>query len=356
MHFYESSIITTKDGLHCQVYGNEHPLNSIVVKPKYIPTDKIESDALQFRFISGRRMNRLNLWADKEELRRYIELFKENYPDYILNSDMHIQNHLFFSVPINKIERIYFPKRGFSELMKIDISHLDNHLRSVKQFGELIMESGLKTEDIGITYSSLMGHYLSEISDINIVIYGVKNYWNLMDFFKNAAHPLLKWKTGEQWLDFYKKRNRSNIYNENEFLKVKIRKKSEGYFNNKLFVIFCAENEDESWFKWGKEKYNGLGDVKITAEIDDNFNSVTRPGMYKIKNSSVLEGKNVDIKQIVFYSRDYAMLAYPGEKIEASGVLEEVITPNNRFYRLVIGYFDSYISERRGKEYIKVIG
>ena len=40
MHFYESSTITTKDGLHCQVYGNEHPDGRILVKPKYIPTNK----------------------------------------------------------------------------------------------------------------------------------------------------------------------------------------------------------------------------------------------------------------------------------------------------------------------------
>ena len=50
------------------------------------------------------------------------------------------------------------------------------------------------------------------------------------------------------------------------------------------------------------------------------------------------------------------MIAKPGEKIEASGVLEEVKSKDNGlYYRIVIGYFDSYISERREGEYIKVI-
>ena len=109
-HFYESSVITTKDGLQCQVYGNDHPFDSILVKPKYIPTDKIESSSLQYRFISGRKMNRLNLWSDKEALKNYLGSFKQNYPQYVLQSQIHQGNRLFFAVPINQIERIFFPR------------------------------------------------------------------------------------------------------------------------------------------------------------------------------------------------------------------------------------------------------
>ena len=74
MHFYESSIITSIEGIQCQVYGNEHPTGIILIKPKYIPTDKIESKFMQLRFIHGRKMNRLNLWIEKNELKRYLEV------------------------------------------------------------------------------------------------------------------------------------------------------------------------------------------------------------------------------------------------------------------------------------------
>ena len=50
------------------------------------------------------------------------------------------------------------------------------------------------------------------------------------------------------------------------------------------------------------------------------------------------------------------MLAYKGEKIEVSGVVEEVRNKGGEKYnRVVIGYFDSYLDERRDNEYIKVI-
>ena len=68
------------------------------------------------------------------------------------------------------------------------------------------------------------------------------------------------------------------------------------------------------------------------------------------------EGKDLEISKVVFYSRDYCMLAYPDEKIEASGVVEEVTkNTGEKYYRIVIGYFDSYLSERMDSEYIKMI-
>jgi len=49
------------------------------------------------------------------------------------------------------------------------------------------------------------------------------------------------------------------------------------------------------------------------------------------------------------------MLAYPDEKIEASGTVEEVtLISGEKYYRLVIGYFDSYLNGRRDNEYIKI--
>jgi len=361
-HFYESSIITTKDGLHCQVYGNEHPFDSVLVKPKYIPTDKIECSSLQYRFLFGRKMNRLNLWSEKENLKKYISSFKQNYPHYIYSSSMHTQkqDRLFFSVPINNIERIYFPRKGLSELMKMPLNSLDEHLKLVYEFVNFLLKSGLRKKDLGVTYSTLIGHYSPKISDINIVIYGKEQFWKVMNFLKTAQHPLLRWKTEQEWLQFHRRRSRYSSFEKEQFIELMSRKKSEGYFGVTLFVLFAAEKEEETWFKWDQEKYTTLGLTTIKAKIKDNFDSVVRPGRYTLTESQPIEEKTIKndiiINQIVFYSRDYCMLAFPGEEIQARGVLEKVETSDKKvYYRLVIGYFDSYLNERREQEYIKVI-
>lgn len=359
MHIHESSIITTKDGLYCQVYGNQHPEDRILVKPKYIPTDKISSQALPYRFLAGKKMNRLDLWSDKKELKMYINNFCKVYGEYIFESPVHDKSPLFFAVPIDKIEKIYSPKTGLAELMSMPEKHLDEHLKTVVSFVSFLLKSGLSLNDLGITYSTLMGHYFSNKSDINIVVYGKEKFWNLMGFLEKNNHENLRWKTYEEWENFYSKRNRSAIHEKKVYLKNMHRKKSEGFFNENLFVIFGVENEDEVWFKWGEEKYKKVGLGKFTGTIEGNKDSIVRPGRYTLSESQFIEGdencKNIKISTIVFYSRDYSMLAFPKEKIEASGVVEEV-TKNSgeKYYRLVIGYFDSYINGEGDNEYIRI--
>lgn len=361
MHFYESSIITTREGMHCQVYSNQHPDGRILTKPKYIPTDKVHSDFLPYRFISGRKMNRLDLWIDKHNLKNYIESFKKAYPGYIFKSPVHDKSPLFFAVRKKDIERIYSPRIGLSELMSMPDKDLDGHLKIVVELVSFLLKSNLKLEDLGVTYSTLMGHYSANVSDINIVVYGKENFWKLMDFLEKSRHDDLRWKTYEEWEEFYKKRNRHAIHKKEIYIKNMHRKKSEGFFKKILFIMFAVEKEDEAWSKWGNEKYKKVGEAKFEAVVEDNYDSVVRPGCYKISSSKFISGdnscKNIEISRVVFHSRDYCMLANPKEKIEASGIVEQVIPKSGeKYYRLVIGYFDSYLSERRDNEYIRIIG
>ena len=59
-----------------------------------------------------------------------------------------------------------------------------------------------------------MGHYFSNISDINIVVYGKQHFWTLMKYLETAEHPLLRWKSREDWLKFRHGRNRFSIFSE----------------------------------------------------------------------------------------------------------------------------------------------
>ena len=360
MHFYESSIITTKDGLHCKVYGNQHPDGRILIKPKYIPTDRISSDSLPYRFISGRKMNRLNLWIDQDKLKQYIDDFTKAYPDYVFRSPLYDKSPLFFVVPKEKIERAYSPAEGLYDLMSIPEKDLDVHLKTVVGLVKFLLQSSLELTDLGITYSTLMGHYSPYRSDINIVVYGKDKFWKLMGFMEKNNHPDLRWKTYEEWEAFYKKRNRHIVHKKENYIENMHRKRSEGFFRNTLFVIFAVEKEDEAWFKWGKEKYKRIGIAKFRGIVKDNKSSVVRPGCYIISDSKFIGGdeicKNLQISRVVFYSRDYCMLAYPDEEIEASGVVEEVTQEDGKkYYRVVIGYFGSYLNQRRDNEYIKLV-
>jgi len=105
-----------------------------------------------------------------------------------------------------------------------------------------------------------------------------------------------------------------------------------------------------------------LGLATIKGTVTNHFNSIVRPACYDINEGEFIEtennqiDKNIPIKKIVTYSVPFMHQALSGEGIKACGLLE-LVTPSSgdKYYRVVIGYFDAYVSDRREKEYIKAM-
>jgi len=351
VYFPESVIITSKAGIQFKSFSNEHPEGFIIAKPKYIPVKYVFSDKMQFRNLFHKQVNRLDMWSDKKELKYYLQAVKENYPKYFYKSDVH--KNWFFAVPKEEIKQVFDPKEGLKSLVSNEKK--DGHIKKVLDFVDLILKSGVSIENFGVTFSTLVGHYDPKYSDINIVVYGKKNSWKVIDYLKRVKDSRLKWKSKEEWESYRRKRNRFNVFSKEEFLEQMSRKKTEGFFEDTLFVLFSVPKENENWIRWGEEIYEPLGICEVEGIVIDNSDSLFRPGRYVIKNSKVLSGEEKKIKEVVFYSRDYVMQVFKNEKIRACGMLERAknLKTGNEHYRIVVDYPDSYLNDRRDKEYIK---
>ena len=363
-HFYESTLIDTTDGFQCKTYANEHPDGFIIVKPKYIPADAIKGDGLKYRFLFEKCLVRFNLFARKAELQKYVQQFRATFPDYIYDSPIH--SNWFFVVPRNKIKTVHDGRSGLRELLKVPLRDCDDYLVLVRELVDFLMKSGVSSESLGIMHSTLMGNYTLGKSDIDIIIYGKDNGWKILDYMNTASHPKLKWKTDEEWATYYKehKTSESSHFTEKEYVQQMKRKKYEGTFGGTVFTLFTVEEPHETWFKWGDEKYEPLGTATIQAAVTNHYNSHVRPGFYEVESTEMLEydgnalNKSIQLKKVVTYSIPFVQQALKGETIKACGLLE-LVTPKNTehkpYYRLVVGYFDAYVSDRREKEFIKVI-
>jgi predicted nucleotidyltransferase len=360
MHFYESTLIDTVDGLQCKSYANEHPPGYIIVKPKYIPKDAIEGEGLRYRFLFEKCLVRFNLFTEKEKLRNYVEQFRKTFPDYIYHSKIH--KNWFFAVPREKIKAIHDCRKGLQELLKVPKKDLDKYLGLVVELVGFLCKSGIRAKDLGITHSTLLGNYTPGKSDIDIVIYGKKNGWEILDYLKSAKHPLLRWKSDEEWAQYYKehKTAESSHFTEEEYVKHMARKRYEGTFGGNVFTLFTVEEPNETWFKWGEETYEPLGIATIKGKVTDHYNSHVRPGFYEIASGELIEApparidKRIPIKRVVTYSIPFVQQAVTGETITACGLLELVRRKKGKpYYRIVVGYFDAYTTERREKEFIK---
>src|SRR3989344_5770572 len=150
MHYHESRVLMSKDGLQVKTYANEHPPGKIIVKPKYIPTDKIKCEDFQQRVLNNVPVNRLNVWIDQ------------------------------------------------------------------KKFGK-------------------------------------KNYMQVIEYLKSIKnHKYLRWKTKQEWIDYYNTYNQGLNFSQEEFIWHVSRKCSDGFFGDKTVLsLFGVEEHNEVAIKWG---------------------------------------------------------------------------------------------------------
>ena len=156
-HFYESILVDTVDGFQCKSYSNEHREGYIIVKPKYIPKNFLDGKGLKYRFLFEKCLVRFNLFAEKEKLQDYVNQFRKKFPDYIY--DCKDTQNWFFVVPKEKIKTVHDSRKGLQELMSVPREDLDEYLMVARELVEFLTKSGVKSNELGITNSTLLGNY-----------------------------------------------------------------------------------------------------------------------------------------------------------------------------------------------------
>ncbi len=355
-HLYEGTLINTKDGIQFKAYANSHPDGFFIARPKYIPQDKIGSEGFHSRFLFEKAMTRYHPFGTKKTMEQYLRAFRKAYPEYIYRSAVHKRE--FFAVPEKNIEKIHDSKTGLRELLRIPPKDLDGYLSLVRELVLFLEKSGVSRNNMGITNSTLLGNYTFGRSDIDIMVFGKKNGWKIFNFLENHTHPLIRWKSKKEWQEYYRDHKIGGAFTEKDFIFHNSRKRNEGIFGKHVFTIFCAEEKNELWSPWGKERYEPLGEAVVRATVADNYNSIVRPGAYAIQNAKIISGAreniDADVKEIVTYNLSLLHQAKKGERIEAAGFLEKVISGKNKTHcRLVIGYQSPSAENNEG--YIKVI-
>ena len=361
VHFYESTLVDTVDGFQCKSYSNQHPKGYIIVKPKYIPSNALKGEGLKYRFLFEKCMVRFNLFAKKEKLINYVERFRKKFPDYIY--DCPVTKNWYFVVPRNKIKKVHDGRKGLQEFLKVPKRDLDEYLTLVSELIEFLKKSGVDYKNLGIMHSTLLGNYTPGTSDIDIIIYGKDNGWKILDYLKTAKHEKLHWKTDKEWAEYYQehKTSESSHFTEEEYVKHMRRKRYEGMFGGTVFTLFTVEEPNETWFEWDEQKIDPIGTATIKGKVTDDYNSLVRPGYYEITDGEIIDKEDnikidseIPIKKVVTFSIPFVQQALKGEEITACGLLELVTSKNKeKYYRIVVGYFDAYVSDRREKEFIK---
>jgi len=320
----DGDIFVTKEGFVFYVFGYEHPENRVLSFLKYIPSQLKQYFPIRFLGQKWKLGNLELIRSEKlytaQNYQKLLETFRSRFPQYVYFCPFRGKDVI--SVPLGLVERVHVPKdclQGlFERKRKDDLQKLALELTSL-----LSTESGVPLEDFGI-HGSLALNMHTEKSDIDLVVYGSRNFRSL----EGAVDKLVE--EGTLKYVFTKRLDRV--------------RKHRGRYKDKLFVYNAVRKIEEIRFKYGDYKYFPVKPVTFSCEVVDDSEAMFRPAVYLIANYQPHDSasglrENEAPTRVVSMIGYYRNVARRGDRIKVSGMLERVekVETSETHHQVVIG-------------------
>ncbi|MDR2967915.1 MAG: DNA polymerase subunit beta [Methanobacteriaceae archaeon] len=342
--------IYTTDDLFFASTNYIHPYNRFISFLRYIPD------------INGDRKKDGESYSKVTSKKAY-EYLRKNYPEYLYFCD--ITQTEMMGVPFKKVKEVIKPENRLKEIKNSyekgknkDNKKLNPLFRKLLDLSDFFhYKAGIPYENLGISGSILPNLQKEDVSDIDFVVYGLNNHRKAMDVFKKFRDkeieiPQINKKItlnriqDSYWERIYKKRMKDLSLSKEEFCWYEDRKNNRGLIEGVLFDILATRDWNEIGGTWGDTKYYPKGSSTIQANVESAIASFDNPAIYTLKNLKVIEGLDVDIKELVSFTHTYAGQTIEKEEIIAKGKLEKVLKDNGESsYRLVVGTTRESIDE-----------
>ncbi|MFQ5975958.1 MAG: DNA polymerase subunit beta [Candidatus Hydrothermarchaeales archaeon] len=282
-----------------------------------------------------RRGNKgFNKVASTKESFDYLE---KNYPKHVFyhkTGGAKLQ-----CVPVEKVRTVYHPSEKLEEIISKPKDELE---KKVKRISELL--DFLPSDKKGVSGSLLVDLYNPKSSDIDFVIYGMKNYEKARAFLKQSFNENRNFRmlNRKEWNATYKKRFPiQKTLSFNDFLWHEKRKYHKGIIDGMIFDILLVRDYDEIKGDLNKT-FKRLNNVNARCQVLDSTLAFDSPALYKVQCN-----ENKRITEVASFTHTYTGQAFEGEEIEVSGYLERSTSDND--YRIVVGTTREAVGE-----YIKV--
>jgi predicted nucleotidyltransferase len=351
----------------------EHPKDRIFAFLRYLNLNAVDGDII----------NKYNLNRDdirQMDGKKYIkitdttktyEILKDYFPEYLFYDET--KDITLHAVLNENVINILSPYNRLNEILNTQTNEFEG---KCKNLADILHDYGLSYKYMGVSGSTVI-KLNNENSDIDFVIYGMKNHKKARAILKTIFEENEENKKDKKnknkldtkniyplsddfWKKAYNKRIKDNTLSYNEFVWHEKRKYNRGVINNTMFDLLATRDWDEINSKYGDYTYKNLGFIKIECDILDDDYIFDNPAIYKIDNVKIVDfevgSEKIElslnpneIKEIVSFTHTYAGQAFNGEKVIVRGKLEDVSSPYGDYKRIVVG-----TSREAFNEYIKL--
>lgn len=318
--------LETYDDLIFAVVSYNHPPEGYLAFLRYYPCK------------SGGRMRGDKGFMKISSTEESFDFLEKNFPEYV--HPLKTANARLQCVPRDNVRVVYHPIDRREEIMSNPGDKLEDNAKKIAELLDFLPE-----DKMGVTGSLLVRLHNPGSSDIDFVIYGLKNYEEARMFLKesfqknSAIRPL----DNSEWKAAYKKRFPvQKTLSFDDFLWHEKRKYHKGVIDGTIFDILLVRDFDE--IKESKERvFKRYNKVKVHCQVQDSSLAFDSPAVYKVQCE-----EDVWLTDVVSYTHTYAGQAFEGEEIEVTGFLEKSL--DDDVHRVVVGTTREAVGE-----YIRVL-
>ncbi len=350
----DKDLFFARDGDLFQVITNIHPAERVVALLKYHyyskkPQGTFFWHSTQYPGYFTRSIPAYNASTATSNIA------KSNY-----NRVSQVFNVPMIEVPWGEITAYLYPDQGLQDwlLQKRDTEWGMAITDVVTQFRTHL---GIEEASMGITGSLLWGSQHAD-SDIDIVIYGIKN---TQRFIRNVA-DMLKKSTSihspppefiEHHANTLAKKTGLNL----ELTKQYIAKKSHYlYYKNRFLSLGFVPTPEEISHIYETYSFRTLAPIKVTARILDDQSGYFYPGEYRIeaewlaiqgtpKEVPPVEEVAKNLTTLLLMEREISGYYFPGDVVEIQGMLQAVKDGSQNNFQVMVGTRELY-----GKEWVRL--
>ena len=332
----DGETLLTKDGFIFYVFGYEHPKNRLFAFLKYIPSSLAHYFPIRFLKqkwnLEGLELSRPEKLYTANNYQKLLETFRKHFKNYLYFCPFRGKELL--SVPLDQIETVFLPRECLQNIFeKEDKDEIEKE--AVEIVTLLSKESKVAITDFGI-HGSVGLNMHSEYSDIDLVVYGSKNFKKLEKAVNRLANE--------------------GIFTHVCTKKIDYARKHRGRFKNRRFVYNAVRKYNEISSEYGKFRYTPIKNVSFRCKVVDDNENMFRPAIYQIANylPEDLESKISEEQtpaMVVSMIGYYRNVARKGDIVKVSGTLERIENTKQKeeCYQVVVG------TATREKEYIEPV-
>lgn len=326
MDVLEGFAVETADGLIFTVKGHLHPPERVIAYLRYLP------DPAGDRRRQGRRYRRI---YDFDEQR---QILTTQYPgligyDPVLGCEVQ-------SVPRSRISIVHDPTRYLDALRRHGTT------RPVEEDAVALMRviqaaAAVPWAALGISGSLMLGTQRPD-SDIDLLVYGAaagRQVYRSVAELMARPDGEVRMLSEEELHALHQEHSSHTPLSFEDFRRAQTRKFNEGRFRGRSFFVRFVQRPEEFGERYGDRIYRPLGPATVETTVCDDRETLFTPCRYKVQETIFLDGRETPtLAEIISHRGRFADQARSGERAQAHGTVEEVVSRDgSSYYQLVVG-------------------